>query len=103
MASLSGLRAEHSHAAAFQHAAQRKDVANIIVDDENLLADEVFVRAVQPFEHPSFLFGKIGHDAMQEQRGLVQQPVRRFDTLDDDASRKRLEPRVLLDATAPCR
>ena len=33
---------------------------------------------------------------MQEQRGLVEQALRRFDALDDDAARHRVQLRVLL-------
>ena len=38
---------------------------------------------------------------MQEQRGLVEQALGRFDPLDDDAARHRVQPRVLLRRQLP--
>ena len=66
-------------------------------------ADEVFVGAVQPLEHPLLVRRQVGDDAVQEQRGLVEQPLGRFDALDDDAARHRVQACVFLGATAPCR
>ena len=39
--------------------------------------------------------GQIGDDAMQEERGFVEQALGRFDVLDDDAAREHVQPGVL--------
>ena len=82
-----GRRRQHLHAAPLQHAAQREDVARVVVDEQHRLADQILVGAVQPLEHALLFGGQVGDDAVQEQRGLVEQPLRRFDALDDDAAR----------------
>ncbi len=93
---IAGGRRQHAHAAAFQHAAEREDVARIVVDEEHRLADEILVRAVQLLEHALFFRRQIADHAMQEQRRLVEQALGRFDALDDDAARHRVELRILL-------
>ena len=40
--------------------------------------------------------GQVGDDPVQEQRGFVEQPLRQFDALDDDAARHRVQLRILL-------
>ena len=40
--------------------------------------------------------GQVGDDPVQEQRGLVEQPLRQFDALDDDAARHRVQLGILL-------
>ncbi len=51
---------------------------------------------VEPLQHV-LLFGRqVGDDAVQEQRRLVEQPLRRFDALDHDAARHGVQLRVLL-------
>ena len=83
------------HAAPFQDAAQREDVARVVIDQKHGLADEVIIRAVQALDHALLVVRQVGDDAVQEQRGLVQQPLRRFDTLDDDAASNRMQLGVL--------
>ena len=84
------------HAAAFQHARQREDIARIVVDQQHRAADQILVGAVQPLEH-ALLFGRqFGDDAVQEQRGFIQQTFRRFDALDHDAARHGVQLRILL-------
>ena len=39
---------------------------------------------------------QVGDHAVQEERGLVEQPLGRLDALDHDAARERVQPRVLL-------
>ncbi len=51
---------------------------------------------MQPFEHPLLLARQVGEDAMQKQRGLVEEPLRRFDALHHHAARQRMQLRVLL-------
>ena len=51
---------------------------------------------MQPFEHSLLLRRQIGDDAVQEERGLVQQSLRRLDVFQDDALGHRLESRLLI-------
>ena len=55
---------------------------------------------VQPLQHALLLRRQVGDDAVQEQRGLVEQPLGRFDALHHDAARHGVQLRVLLGATA---
>jgi hypothetical protein len=57
---------------------------------------------VQPLEHLSLLGRKIGDHAMQKQRGLVEQPFRRFDALTTTlrASALRSSPDIAKAVTA---
>ncbi len=91
-----GRRGQHLHAAPFEHAAQREDVARVVVDQQHRPADQVLVGAVQPLDHALLVVRQVGDDAVQEQRGFVEQPLRRFDPLDDDAARHRVQLRILL-------
>ena len=100
IASLAGRRGEHAHAAPLEHAAEREDVAGVVVDQQHGAADQVLVRAGQPLEH-SLLFGRqIGHHPVQEQRGFVEQALRRLDAFDHDAAGHGVQLGVLLGATA---
>ena len=65
----------HSHASPLEHAAQREDVADVVVHHEHGLADEILVRAVQALEHLLLLGWQIRKDAVQEQRCFVEQPL----------------------------
>src|SRR5262249_5864818 len=47
---------------------------------------KVLVRTAQAVEHLLFLCWQLGDDAMEEDRGLVEQSLRRFDAFDDDAA-----------------
>ena len=93
---LAGGRGQHAHAAALEHAAQREDVARIVVDEQHRAADQVLVGAVQPLQHPLLLGRQVGDHPVQEQRRLVEQALGRFDALDDDAARHGVQLRVLL-------
>jgi len=44
-------------------------------------ADEIVIRAVQRSNHALLVVVRSDHDAVQEQRGRVQQPLRRFNAL----------------------
>ena len=78
------------HAAAFQHARQREDVARVVVDEENRAADQIFVRLLSRSSMRCFSARKVGDDAMQKQGRLIEQPLRRFNPLDYDATRHRV-------------
>ena len=47
-------------------------------------------------EHLLLLDRQVGHNAMQKERRLVEQPLGRFDPLDHHASRQRVQACVLL-------
>ena len=96
-----GVRREHLHPAPLEHAAQREDVAHVVVDDEHRLADQIFVGAVQALEHLLLVRRQVGDHAVQEQRRLVEQAFGRLDALDDDAARQRVELRVLVGRELP--
>ena len=51
---------------------------------------------MQPVEHGLLFRGQIGDDAVQEERGLVQQALRRFDILDDDAAGEHVQAGIFL-------
>ena len=87
---------EHAHAAPLEHARQREDVARVVVDQQHGAADQVLVGLVQPLEHALLLGRQVGDDAVQEQRGLVEQPLGRLDALDHDAARHGVQLGVLL-------
>ena len=66
---------QDGHTATFQHAAEREDIADVIVDDQHLFAHQSLVRPVQAIEHLLLLSGQDRHDAMQEEGGLVEQSL----------------------------
>ena len=82
-------RADHLHFLVLEQRGQREDVARVVIDHENLAAAQDFRGAVQPLEHGLFLGRQIGDDAVEEERGLVQQPLGRLDVLQHDALRHR--------------
>ena len=53
--------------------------------------------------HLLLLRRQIGHDAVQEQRGLIQQPFGRFHAFDDNASRHGVQLRILFGRQLPSR
>ena len=78
-------RAEDFHVVVLEHGRQREDVARVVVDDQHLAAAQHVVRAVQPLEHLPLRLRQVGDDAVQEQRGLVEQPLGRLHVLEHDA------------------
>ena len=91
-----GRRRDNVHAAAFQHTAQREDIARVVVHEQNGLPDEILVGTVQALQHALLFLRKIADDAVQEQRRFIEQAFRQFDALHDDAARHGVQPRVLL-------
>ena len=75
---------------------QREDIAGIVINKQHGAPDQIFVRRMQPLEHFLLARRQIGDDPMQEQRGFVEQALGRFDALDDDAARHRVQLRILL-------
>src|SRR4029079_3575967 len=86
------------HAAPLEHAAEREDVAGVVVDQQNRAVDEVLIGAVETLQHALLFGGQVGHDAVQEEGGLVEQALRRLHAFHDDAARHRMEPGVLFGA-----
>src|SRR5687767_2565990 len=86
----------HVHLVTLEDAGQGNDVADVVVDDQRLLAFERRVAAVQLIEQPLLLWRQRAFHAMQEQRGLVEQPLRRLDVLDDDGLRQRSQLALFL-------
>ena len=84
------------HAAPLQHARQGEDVAGVVIDQQHGATDEILVGAVEPLEHALLLDGQVGDDAMQEQRGFVEQALRRFDPFHHDAARHGVQLGVFL-------
>ena len=90
-----GAGGKHVHSAALENAAEGEDVAHVVVDDQHLLAHQLLVGAMQPIQHVLLFARQIGDHAVQEQRGFVEQPLRRFDALHDHAASQRVQPRIL--------
>jgi hypothetical protein len=91
---LAGGGRQNPHPAPLQHAAQRKDVAGIVVDQENGSIDKVLIGTVQPLQH-ALLFGRqVGDDAVQEESGLVQQAFGRLHAFHDNAARHPMKPGI---------
>ena len=78
-------RADHLHFLVLEQRRQGEDVARVVVDHEHLAAAQHLLGVVQPFQHGLLLRGQVGDDAVQEQGGLVQQPLGRLHVLEDDA------------------
>jgi hypothetical protein len=80
----------------FQHAREREDVADIIVDHQDLLSGHDRIGVMQMLEHLPLLLGQLGLDAMEEERGLVEQTLGRLHILQDDRLRVFLDPCLVL-------
>ena len=100
---VAGRRGQHLHAAPFQHAGEREDVAGVVVDQKRGLSDQILVGTVEPLQHALLLDRQFRDHAMQEQRGFVEQPFRRFHALDHDAARHGVQFRVFLGRKFPAR
>ena len=74
--------------------AKSKDVAHVVVDHQHFAAGQRIVGPVQAVEHFLLGLGQVGDHAMQEERGLVEQALGRFDVLDHDAAGKRVQLHV---------
>ena len=73
-----------------------KYVARIVIDQQHRAVHEVFIGAVQTLEHALLGRRQIGDHPMQEQRGLIEQALRRFHSLDHDAARHGVQLRILI-------
>ena len=67
-----GSSGQNCHPATFQDAAERKNISDIIVDHQHLLANQCLIGAVQAIEHVLFFRGKVGNDSVQEKRRFIK-------------------------------
>ena len=86
-----------------ERARQREDVAHVVVDDQDLLAAEERRRRCAAARASGASLGQLRLDAVQEQRRLVEQPLRRARVLDDDRLRVPLAASSPRAGSAPCR
>src|SRR5437867_10779849 len=52
-----------------------EDIARVVVHHEDLAAAEDFAGAVETLEHGLFFRRQVGDDAVEEERGLVEEPL----------------------------
>ena len=69
---------------ALQGAGEGKDVADVVVDDENPLAHQGGVRAPRLLQQPPLRLGQGRLDPVEEQRRRVKQALGGRDRLDDE-------------------
>ena len=98
-----GAGGKHDHAASFKHAAQGKNVADVVVHHQHFLANQRIVGTMQSIEHLLLFRRKVGDDAMQEERGFVEQPLGRLNALHDHAARQGVQAGILFGRQVPCR
>ena len=94
IASRPGPSGQNRHSAPFQHAAEREDVAHVVIHDQHLLSHQSVVGTMQPVQHFLLLRRQIGDHAMQEQRSLIEQPFGRLHAFDDHAARQRVQASI---------
>src|SRR5262249_15848420 len=75
---------DHFHVVQLEKAGQREDVADVVVDDEDLLVVKHRIGVVDFFDSPSFELRHAARCAMQKERRFVEQSVERSPFLDDD-------------------
>ena len=100
-ASLAGRRGQHLHAAPFQHAGQREDVAGVVVDQQRGLADQILIGTVELLQHPLLFDRQFRDHTVQKQRRFVEQAFRQLHALHHDAARHGVEFRVFLGRKFP--
>ena len=72
------------HLVLLEDGGDREQVARVVVDQQHLLAHQAGSVAVSRRSISRFGGRQLGLDAVQEQRGLVEQALRRAHVLDDD-------------------
>ena len=73
---------DHLHFAALEERGQREDVADVVVHHQRGAAGQGRIGAVQLLQHPPLRLGQSGRNPVEEQRGLVEQPLGRLRILD---------------------
>src|SRR5216683_259378 len=91
-----GPSSKNRHASPLQHAAEREDIAHVVIHHQHLLSHQSVIRTMQLLQHPLLFRRKVRHHAMQEQRRLIQQSFRRLDSLDYYAARQGVQTRVFV-------
>ena len=86
----------HVHLVALEQRGQREDVAQIVVDDEHVALRELRIVLREAAQHALLALGEVGLHAVQEQRGLVEQPLHRRDVLDDHGLREAVQALLVL-------
>ena len=69
---------QHLHSSPLEHAAEREDIAGVVIDQKRLSALQIFVGIAQPLQHALLVRRKIGDDAMEEKRGFVEKALRQL-------------------------
>ena len=89
------------HLPALQLAGQGEDVAQVVVDDQDLLAGQLRVGLLALVEHLPGRRPEVGLDPVEEQRRLVDEVLQRPDVLDDRRLGHLVEPGLLLGGQVP--
>ena len=71
------LGGDDDHVAPLQDARQREDVADVVVDDQDLLAREDLVGLVELLDGPALGLGQLVDRRVEEEGGLVEEPLGR--------------------------
>jgi len=53
-------------------AAERENVPDIVIDDQNFLPDQRIIGTMEPVQHSLLFLRQIGDHTMQEQRRLIE-------------------------------
>ena len=89
------------HVVLLQHAGQGEDVADVVVDDQHLLARPAPCRTgAGPPASAACAPGSLATVAVQEERGLVEQPLRRAGLPDVQACASCFQAQLVLVGTA---
>ena len=79
-----------------EHAGQREHVPHVVIDDQDLLVVEDLLRRVELLEQAPLLLRELPLDTVEEERRLVEQPLRRARVLHHDRVGELPELRCLL-------
>ena len=93
---VAGGRRQDVHAPALENAAQGKDIARIVIDEQDGASYQILIGAMQPLQHALLFKRQIGYQPVQEKCGFIEEPFGRLDPLYNDASRDGVQLRILL-------
>src|SRR6202008_420056 len=91
-----GARRQNRHSASFENAAERKDVAHVVIYNQYFFPHERFVGMVQEVKHLLLFLRQISYNAMQKEGGFVQKPFRRLDTFHYHAASQHAKAGILV-------
>src|SRR5438093_12637659 len=66
-----------------QDARESEDIADIVIDNQDSLTGQYSVSLMELFEQMPLRLRQIGLNPVQEECGLIKQPIHRFDALDN--------------------